>query len=108
MRRSRRRGAEKVDGGLVGALARGKTVQEFMAERSWMERAACAGHDPDLWFPDVDRSDYWDKRHRAMSICRTCEVQVDCLRYALENKERHGIWGGVMMSTARKRRRRQS
>jgi len=30
----------------------------------------------------------------AKRVCRSCEVQAECLEYALENDERFGIWGG--------------
>ena len=32
---------------------------------------------------------------RAKAICRTCIVREDCLAYALEIAEPHGIWGGL-------------
>jgi WhiB family redox-sensing transcriptional regulator len=28
-------------------------------------------------------------------ICQTCSVQNDCLNYALQIGEQHGIWGGL-------------
>lgn len=28
-------------------------------------------------------------------ICRQCEVQAQCLQYALDNFEHQGIWGGM-------------
>lgn len=30
----------------------------------------------------------------AREICNRCPVQSDCLREAMENKERFGMWGG--------------
>jgi WhiB family redox-sensing transcriptional regulator len=35
-------------------------------------------------------------------VCQSCEVQTECLEYALANDERFGIWGGL---SERERRR---
>lgn len=72
---------------------------EVVADTSWMDDGACAGADPDLFFPL--RGDN-DAVAAAKAVCATCQVRVECLEYALENSERFGIWGG----TAEKERRR--
>ena len=61
-------------------------------DRQWVERAACAGIDPELWFPN-DRDP--NERAQAIRICGTCEVRTECLRVARKRRERFGIWGGV-------------
>lgn len=38
----------------------------------------------------------------AKQVCHECKVRAECLEYALENREKNGIWGGV---TERERRR---
>jgi WhiB family redox-sensing transcriptional regulator len=35
-----------------------------------------------------------EETERALAICATCPVQRECLDYALEARERFGIWGG--------------
>ena len=36
------------------------------------------------------------RRRRAKSLCNTsCSIQSDCLRKGLDNREVHGIWGGL-------------
>lgn len=57
---------------------------------SWKEKAKCLGIDPDLFFPDRGISS-----SQAKEICASCEVSRECLDYALDNKERYGIWGGL-------------
>jgi WhiB family redox-sensing transcriptional regulator len=56
----------------------------------WRDRGRCAEVDPDTWFPDKGHSTAEAKR-----ICFACEVRVECLAYALEHGERHGVWGGL-------------
>lgn len=46
--------------------------------------------DPDLWFPN-----YGGPLLAAKRVCRGCEVVDGCLAWALDNNERHGIWGGL-------------
>lgn len=73
-------------------------------DQNWIDRAACADHpDPDLWFPKettgrppgVERLRSI-RAAEAVRICRdVCRVQTECLTFALQNKEDHGIWAGT-------------
>jgi len=56
----------------------------------WMNDAACANTDPELWFPNKGESTLPAKR-----ICATCDVTEQCLRYALANNQKFGVWGGL-------------
>jgi WhiB family redox-sensing transcriptional regulator len=31
----------------------------------------------------------------AQQVCARCEVRGECLEFALEHEEAHGIWGGL-------------
>jgi WhiB family redox-sensing transcriptional regulator len=66
-------------------------------ERPWVVFGACREADGDVFFPvtkeDVDK---------ALAICATCPVRLECLEYALEARERYGVWGGM---TEKQRRR---
>lgn len=53
----------------------------------------CQVTDPHLWFgsKDSDTMDY----NIAKRFCKQCPVRVECLEYALDAEESHGIWGGT-------------
>ena len=75
-----------------------------------MQSALCRQVDPELFFPSSsnDATDGLITTIRqAKAICQQCPVQLPCLDAALENDERHGIWGGVNFATARSRTRDQ-
>jgi WhiB family redox-sensing transcriptional regulator len=61
-----------------------------------MEEASCAQVDPELWYPERG-----GPSARAKAICngtdkiKPCPVRLQCLGYAMENHEIHGIWGGL-------------
>ena len=61
---------------------------------AWTARAACRGHEPELWWPDGN-----DTRsvRRALAICHfTCPVLAECREWALSNMpDSEGIAGGL-------------
>ncbi len=69
--------------------------------QDWQDYANCLGLDPDLFFPE--RGEITDE---AKEVCRGCDVQNDCLEFALQTGEKFGIWGG-MSERERRRIRRQ-
>lgn len=73
----------------------------MIAGQGWREHAACQGHTPSLWFPEGGTPG--PATQRALQICQSCPVQLQCLEHALALPERHGIWGG-MTETERARR----
>jgi WhiB family redox-sensing transcriptional regulator len=82
-------------------LTAGDDDEELEAGRSWWERGACVGHDPELFFPDntVDQA-------AALAVCRRCPVRAECLDHALTH-EKFGVWGGTgQRERARLRRQR--
>lgn len=54
-----------------------------------LEDAACRDEDLDIFFA-VD-----GREEQAKAVCRRCAVRWDCLTYALETRQRHGVWGGL-------------
>ena len=63
----------------------------------WRFDAACRGEDSSLFFAPnyFERRDEKDARERkAKAICERCVVRADCLEYALNIRETHGVWGG--------------
>ncbi|MCU1616680.1 MAG: Transcription factor WhiB [Frankiales bacterium] len=64
---------------------------------AWRRKALCAQTDPEAFFPEKGGSTRDAKR-----VCTGCPVRAECLRFALVNDERFGIWGGL---SERERRR---
>lgn len=63
------------------------------ADGEWRLRALCRDlPDPDVMMPD--RSDRAGIA-TAKALCADCPVKVDCLAWAVNHNERHGIWGGL-------------
>lgn len=54
-----------------------------------LEEAACRNEDLELFFA-VD-----GREEEAKAVCRRCSVRWECLTYALETRQRHGVWGGL-------------
>lgn len=58
----------------------------------WHAEAACRDHpDPDMWFPGPGVS---RRAQRAVEICQSCPVQIECAQHAADHGEGFGIWGG--------------
>ena len=64
---------------------------------TWMLKAPCrTSGDPDLWHADHDDRNAHDKTRAAKWVCRTqCRYTAPCLTWAVEHKEREGVWGGL-------------
>jgi WhiB family transcriptional regulator, redox-sensing transcriptional regulator len=63
----------------------------------WQELGLCAQTDPEVFFPEKGGSTKEAKR-----ICSRCEVQAECLKFAVDHNEKFGVWGGL---AERERRR---
>ncbi|MCH2632295.1 MAG: WhiB family transcriptional regulator [Acidimicrobiales bacterium] len=69
-----------------------------LPDDSWEHKAACRGPQSTVFFPPprFERKDEKLTREaRAKAICGQCPVQQDCLSYAIDIREPHGIWGGA-------------
>ena len=65
---------------------------------TWQDRAACKGPQATVFFPPTHSERKEEKvarEARAKAICQTCVVRVECLEYAIQIREPHGIWGGL-------------
>jgi WhiB family redox-sensing transcriptional regulator len=62
----------------------------------WRDDAACVSN-PNLFHaPFAEKSQAKERREQeAKTVCRTCEVRLDCLEYALSRPEPDGVWGGM-------------
>jgi WhiB family redox-sensing transcriptional regulator len=82
----------------VGCLATLAMVLVMTAQpEDWRDSALCAEVDPEAFFPEKGGS-----ARLAKGVCRNCLVKAECLKSALANDERFGIWGGL---SDRERRR---
>lgn len=71
-----------------------RRVEEFrlllyQTAEEWAEGAACRGMGPDLFFPETG-----GQTDEAKEVCRGCEVRGQCLSFAIDSREKFGIWGG--------------
>ncbi len=63
------------------------------ADERWQRYGTCNGApDPDAWYPTPGEHEI---RDQVTGICSRCMVRDDCLAYADEHEEQHGIWGGL-------------
>lgn len=60
----------------------------------WRGRGACASADPDLFFPLSGSGPSLPQIARAKAVCSGCPVRAQCLAFALDSPQVHGIWGG--------------
>jgi WhiB family transcriptional regulator, redox-sensing transcriptional regulator len=66
---------------------------EFTMPPAVLKYAACAGEDPDLFFPDGPPAS--QNTAHAKAVCARCPVRDECLKWAIDNNQTHGIWGGL-------------
>jgi WhiB family redox-sensing transcriptional regulator len=71
-------------------------------------RAACSTADPDLFFPISGAGPAVKQMIRAKAICARCQIQRECLDYALDAGSIQGVWGGTTESERRLLRRRRA
>lgn len=75
-------------------------IEALPAEDDWRGQAACRGEDPDLFFavggasPELIAAKK-ARTNQAKRICAGCPVRQECLDWALETQEPHGVFGGV-------------
>lgn len=73
----------------------------------WRQLAACAKEeDPELFFPIGNSGPALLQIEEAKSTCRRCPVQEQCLAWALETNQEHGVWGGLSEDERRREKRR--
>lgn len=71
-------------------VVRPQGLQPSPDSMDWQDQALCAQTDPEVFF-GVDGSD----KDRATALCLECPVRKECLDYAMQNIEEHGIWGAT-------------
>ena len=64
---------------------------------AWQARAACHDADPEQFFPASDDFTAIETAAQlvaAAKVCHRCPVRRECLTYAVDSGQRHGIWAG--------------
>jgi len=70
------------------------------SDPDWRWRALCAEVDPELFFPKKGMPTAAARR-----VCAACEVRTECLTWALEHDQEHGVWGGLSDQERRRLKR---
>ena len=55
----------------------------------WVAEAICPQTDAEEFFPEKGSTAVVAK-----AVCWGCPVRIQCLDYAVEHNESHGVWGG--------------
>jgi WhiB family transcriptional regulator, redox-sensing transcriptional regulator len=62
----------------------------------WRAAGACRSADPELFFPVATGvAVAASQMRKAQLICAGCGVRQQCLDFAMESGEMHGVWGGT-------------
>lgn len=71
-------------------------------------KGACTRQGDDLFFPTGDTGNGRAQADRAKLVCARCPIRLDCLSWALENREDQGVWGGLTEKERRMLHRRKT
>jgi WhiB family redox-sensing transcriptional regulator len=58
----------------------------------WRLQAACRGMNTELFYAQHPGE---APNPEALAACERCTVRAECLAYAVDRHDRHGIWGGL-------------
>ena len=65
------------------------------AGRHWRVAAACQTIEPDLFFPISASARNQNQVDAAKAVCASCLVRRECLEFAVDTRQMHGVWGGL-------------
>lgn len=63
-------------------------------DTDWMMQGDCRAEEPELFFPLGDGLAAQQQTTEAKTVCGYCPVISECLEWALDSGQDHGIWGG--------------
>jgi WhiB family redox-sensing transcriptional regulator len=98
-------------GALIGhrpGRQRHKLLREMGSAMDWRHRAICLDEDPELFFPIGNTGPAIMQIEEAKQVCRRCDVREQCLAWALEAGQDHGVWGGLSEDERRALKRRNA
>jgi WhiB family redox-sensing transcriptional regulator len=73
---------------VMGITTRGSDMR-------WLDRAACRGYDPELFFPVSGVGPGHADTEDAKRVCRACPVLAECLEWAIAGAIPFGVLGGL-------------
>ena len=76
------------------------------SSQDWRAKAACRDKDPELFFPVGNTGPALQQIEDAKKICQSCAVKDQCLNWALDAGQDHGVWGGMSEDERRAMKRR--
>ena len=74
----------------------------------WRDQAACLTVDPELFFPVGNTGPALAQIEEAKAVCATRQVVDVCLKWALDNNQDAGVWGGTSEDERRSLKRRNA
>ena len=74
----------------------------------WRDKSACLTVDPELFFPVGNTGPAIMQIAEAKKVCARCDVRAECLQWALEAGQDHGVWGGLSEDERRAMKRRNA
>ncbi|MFV0406108.1 MAG: WhiB family transcriptional regulator [Propioniciclava sp.] len=74
----------------------------------WRHRAECLTEDPELFFPVGNTGPAIMQIAEAKKVCDRCDVVAECLQWALDAGQDHGVWGGLSEDERRAMKRRRA
>jgi WhiB family redox-sensing transcriptional regulator len=81
-------------------------LSQAIASSDWRSRSACLDEDPELFFPIGTTGPAAHQVEEAKVVCGRCTVREACLAWALDERQEHGVWGGLDEDERRALRRR--
>lgn len=69
---------------------------------SWRDRANCRDRETSFFFPELSARGAAKQIAQVKAVCSLCPVSAECLAYAINNDEQHGIWGGLLPKERKK------
>jgi WhiB family redox-sensing transcriptional regulator len=85
---------------------RSYTLPTPLSGQDWRHRGPCRDEDPETFFPIGSTGPAAVQIQQAKAICAACPVTAECLSWALDVGEDHGVWGGLSEHERRKLRQR--
>ncbi|MCW2835946.1 MAG: whiB2 [Marmoricola sp.] len=71
----------------------------------WRFKALCLRENADLFFPIGSKGLAIAQTDQAKKVCHGCEVREQCLAWALDTGQDHGVWGGLSEDERRRLKR---